>query len=918
MSVRETEKSPELLAAYEEYERERTIRNNRIGCILGIIFMPAGFSLDYFVYRDHTWEFLALRVICSILLLAVWWALGTSPGGRHYRILGLIEVSLPLAFISEMIRRTEGFESPYYAGLNLVVFGAGLILRWRVKDILAMLGIMVGLYLIACLSRGAQMGWPTHGAMTFNNLYFLLVTGVFIGTGLIVDANRRFREFGLRFQLDKSREELQLSNTELEENRLQLEESNRKLVEMDKVKSRFFANISHELRTPLTLLLAPLEAMLHKTDEAFSETTREWLRTMQGNGLRLLKLINDLLDLVKLESGAMQVKTEPVRVTSFVRGIVDSVKKVAEDKRVSLETRIGPGVGVALIDRDKLEKVLLNLVFNAVKFTGAGGRVELSVERQPDNGEELTMRVTDTGMGIAEENRENLFRPFWQADTSSRRKYQGTGIGLAIVKELTEAQGGSVDVESELGKGTTMIVRAPAPEVEDAPEANGREVEGAADGQAVSAAATEGESQEWLAGLYRRAELFPSMTSVRETVRSQDAADAGARPKIVVADDEPDMLRFLKSQLVDQFEVYEAVDGQQAIEKTSQYQPDIVLLDMMMPEKDGLQACRELRERSVTKGIPIVLLTARADEETKLATLDAGANDFLTKPFSTTELHVRLRNLVESHAFQRELAREKKNLEATMEELQDAMEMLKDTETQLVQSEKLASLGRMSAGIIHEINNPLNYAKTGIHMLQRTSQKLPEDEREDYEEILGDIREGVERVIQIVSDLRTFTHPGTDQMHDVELDGVVTTSLRFVSGELKDHGVEVERDLPEEMTVHCNPNKLTQVLVNLFQNAADAMKGKDYANGVGPRLFISGEIRDSLVVMKLRDNGPGMDEETRSKIFDPFFTTKDVGAGMGLGLSICYRIMDELGGRIDVDSRPGEFCEFSLEFPREM
>ena len=907
--------TPELFSAYEEYERERTIRNNRIGCILGIIFMPAGFALDLFVYEERLWEFLTLRLICSALLFGVWWALGTGWGGRSYRLLGLVEVSLPLAFISEMIRRTEGIESPYYAGLNLVVFGAGLILRWRVKDILAMLGIMVGLYLVACFTHGVRWGWPDDGKATFNNLYFLLVTGVFIGTGLIVDARRRLREFALRFQLDKSREELQASNRELEQNREQLEESNRRLVEMDQVKSRFFANISHELRTPLTLLLAPLETLAHRPEETFSERTRDWLRTMETNGMRLLKLINDLLDLVKLESGSVPLRPEPVRMTSFVGGIVDSVRKVADDKRIQLETQVGEGVGVALVDRDKLEKVLLNLVFNAIKFTGAGGVVELSVERDAREPDNLELRVRDTGMGIAAENLEKLFRPFWQADTSSRRKYQGTGIGLAIVKELTEAQGGEIEVESEPGKGTTMLVRLPVPETEldeadEAVSSGGSVVEGSRDNAA--------DSPEWLAGLYRRAELFPSMVSVKETWKRDEGLSSRDRPAIVVADDEPDMLRFLRSQLADHYEVHEAVDGQQAIEKATQYHPEIVLLDMMMPEKDGLQACRELREGETTRRIPIVLLTARADEETKMAALAAGASDFLTKPFSTTELHVRLKNLADSHAFQRQLAREKRNLEATMEELQDAMEMLKETETQLVQSEKLASLGRMSAGIIHEINNPLNYAKTGLHMLARVGERMPDGEREDYQEILGDIREGVDRVIQIVSDLRTFTHPDAEQLKEVEIDGLIAAALRFLVTEWKDGRVDIRQSLPEGMTVRCNANRLTQVLLNLLQNSLDALSDRSLPAGRQPRIEIVGSCEGGWKRLVIRDNGCGVPDEIMDKVFDPFFTTKDVGAGMGLGLSICYRIMEGFGGRIGLKSESGEFCEIELAFPVEM
>jgi CheY-like chemotaxis protein/two-component sensor histidine kinase len=419
-------------------------------------------------------------------------------------------------------------------------------------------------------------------------------------------------------------------------------------MELDQIKSRFFANISHELRTPLTLLLAPLESLLHRYN--LDPESKDLLLTMHSNGMRLLKLINDLLDLVRLESGRMEVKREPLEVAEFVKGLASAARQVANDKRLRLETFVDPAVGTVLADHDKLEKVVLNLVFNALKFTPAGGRVELRAEKR---GEEMTLIVADTGMGISEKNLPHVFDRFWQADGSSKRKYQGVGIGLALVKELVDIHGGKVTVESQEGKGTTFTVRLPyqaaepaqTPKPEAAPET----------APAEAARGSTGTSEEWLANLYRRAELFPALTPVQESLRPVETSRNGSLPTILVADDEPDMLRFLKSQLSPHYRVLEAVDGQQAIEKASQFLPDVILLDMMMPEKDGLQACREIREQTPTQSIPIVLLTARADEETKLAALSAGASDFLTKPFSTTELHVRIKNLVESHQYQRKV-----------------------------------------------------------------------------------------------------------------------------------------------------------------------------------------------------------------------------------------------------------------------
>jgi len=401
--------------------------------------------------------------------------------------------------------------------------------------------------------------------------------------------------------------------------------------------------------------------------------------------------------------------------------------------------------------------------------------------------------------------------------------------------------------------------------------------------------------------------LFPAMASFQNTLDQVEATRNGHKPKALVADDEPDMLRFLKSQLSQHYELFEAVDGQQAVEKASQFLPDVILLDMMMPEKDGLQVCRELREQSSTQNIPIILLTARADEETKLAALGAGASDFLAKPFSTTELHVRIKNLVESHQYQTRLSKQNQALESTIEQL-------KETESQLVQSEKLASLGRMSAGIIHEINNPLNFATTGLFTLRNKGKYLASEQRAEYAEILNDVEEGLKRVKTIVSDLRIFTHRETASRDQVEVTEVISSALRFLSNEWKER-VRIEQKLAPRQTVWANKNKLIHVFTNLLQNSFDALKGKKFPDGERPAVWIEGRINDGRSIVCVRDNGPGIDARHLDKIFDPFFTTKEVGEGMGLGLSICYRIIQECDGRISVKTEIGKYCEFTLEFP---
>ena len=240
---------------------------------------------------------------------------------------------------------------------------------------------------------------------------------------------------------------------------------------------------------------------------------------------------------------------------------------------------------------------------------------------------------------------------------------------------------------------------------------------------------------------------------------------------------------------------------------------------------------------------------------------------------------------------------------------------LKENEIQMVQSEKMASLGRMSAGIIHEINNPLNFATTGLYTLRNKQKFLAPEQQPEYAEVLRDVEEGLSRVRTIVSDLRTFSHPDGGHRDAVEVAAVVAAALRFLSNEWRDR-VQIETDITEQQTMYANQNKLVHVLVNLLQNSLDALKSKTFTDEK-PTIQITGWLEEDRSFLSIRDNGSGIDQQHLDKIFEPFYTTKEVGEGMGLGLSICHRIVLENGGTISVTTEPGRFCEFTLEFSRK-
>jgi signal transduction histidine kinase len=858
-----------LRKKFLEYNQGFRIANSRVGCILVIVLVPFGALLDWFVYPNEVAFFFLLRMLCSLVTLGIWWALKQPWSHPYYRLWGMAWFVQPTFFICLMIYFTEGVKSPYYAGLNLVLIGVTWVAQMDAIESLIAVLLTLLMYGLACWGQGSY-----SLALLFNNLYFISLTGVIVVTGGYYLNKLRYREYVLRFALDQSKADL--------------ESSNAKLIELDKAKSNFFANISHELRTPLTLLIGPLDRMRVRENPPDPAEREEMLDIMYQNAMRLLRLINDLLALVRMDSGKMQLRPERMELRPFIEGICRSVSAMAEEKKIDLQWEVrSEGDGHVVLDRDKVEKILLNLVFNAFKFTPEGGRVGI---RALQEGGRLELVVRDTGKGMTQEEVSRVFERFWQAESASNRRFQGVGLGLALVRELAHLHGGEVKVESQAGVGTSMQVTldvsmAPMPPEEHLAE------ETAATG-----------SGDWLGQLYRRAEFFPA--HVRGSAPQNGAAEAAESelPLVLVADDEPEMMRFLRSQLKGKFQLHEAADGRQAVELAEKNRYQLILLDFMMPHLDGVEVVRRLRAMPEHRSVPVIILTARADEDSKIHALEAGATDFLSKPFASTELLVRCRNLSSAYELQREF-------EDRTRRLEEAMRLIKETETQMVQQAKMASLGQLSAGLLHEINNPLNFATTALFLLKKRMGQngaAPES----LEKPMKDLQDGIRRVADIVSSLREFTHPDAKLFETVDLSEVVGQAVRFV--QIKSSEIRLQMEIAPECRIHGNANQLIHLCINLLQNAVDSLKEK---NGDGQRIAITGRMDNGRIALVFEDNGKGMSEEVRKRVFEAFFTTKKVGQGVGLGLSICHRIVEQHGGSIEVESLENEWCRFTLHFP---
>ncbi len=862
----------DLLHRFERSEEKVRVTNFRVAAALALVFMLAGSTLDLVVLRDHAAQFFAIRVVCALCLGGVLAGLFRVRQGRGLTVLGHLVAMMPLASILWMIAITEGGESSYYAGLNLVLVGASLLLRWRTKD-----SVINALFCLGGFGFVALHGMH-DGRMVFNNFYFLFVTAVFACTGTFYYNRLRFNEFRLMH--------------ELETNRREMEDNHRKLQALDEAKTRFFANVSHELRTPLTLILGPLEQLKRAPSLMRDIKHKELVAMLEENGLRLLRLINELLDLVRLDSSDMPQLSLRTNLRHFVAALAESLRATAETKQINLRYQFESDEGdYCWTDRDKLEKILLNLAINAIKFTPRDGSIDIEASIRSRN---LHLVVRDTGAGIKQDEQALVFERFWQADMSSRRKHGGVGIGLALVKSLTQSLGGSIRVESTPGRGTSFFIILPlVQDGEDEPENE------------------EQEAPDMVEQLHQRARLTGVADSddfispPQETQTGWIDNPETQLLRVLIADDEPRLRRYLADSM-EGFSVIEARDGREAWELSKQYLPNIIILDYMMPEMDGVELTRRLRAHKPTSRIPILLVTANAENLPRLEALEAGVSEFITKPFSTVELNARVRNLVRQKEYERDITASKQELEAAHEEL-------KENESRLLQAERLSALGRMSAGIIHEVNNPLNYTRTALHALKSFSKQIPAEDREDFNEVVGDAKEGVDRVIQIISDLRAFTKGSPSNMGEMNLAPVVESSRRLISNELM--GIELLIEVPEDIVVYGNENQLCQVFMNLLQNSSNFVLAAK-KRGETPRIEVKASRTSSGMVMaSVRDNGCGIAAEDIPRVFDPFFTRRDVGAGMGLGLSICHQILQAHQARVEIHSERDQYTEFSLCFP---
>ncbi|WP_432813520.1 ATP-binding response regulator [Pantanalinema sp. GBBB05] len=661
------------------------------------------------------------------------------------------------------------------------------------------------------------------------------------------------------------------------------------LAELDRAKTLFFSNISHEFRTPLTLMLSPAEDALSDRDDPLSPNQQQRLEVIQRNGLRLLKLVNTLLDFSRIESDRVQAVYQPTDLPTFTAELASVFRSAIERAKLRLVVDCPPLPEPIYVDREMWEKIVLNLISNAFKFTFTG---EITVHLHWMN-QSVELSVQDTGIGIPAAEIPGLFERFHQVKGAQGRTFEGSGIGLSLVQELVKLHGGTIQVSSVEGEGSCFRVLIPTGRTHLPSERIGatRTLASTATGASLYGS----EALRWLSedGSIReresRTDQVPSAPptfspSYPHTDSSRNASDtSSSSARILLVDDNADMRDYLKRLLSARWQVETAANGAIALTMIQQQLPDLVLTDVMMPEMDGFQLLKTLRSDPITQSIPIILLSARAGEEATVEGLEAGADDYLIKPFSARELIARVETQLQMSRLRQELSANQFKNEFLMT-------------------------------VTHELQSPLATILGWARFLQTKSL-----EPDAMARALATIERNATIEAKLIKDLLDVASILSGKLRlksqIVDLASLVrnvTTTFREAAEAKQIQLIETLSDgVPNN--VFADGDRLKQAIASLLDNAIKFTPE-------GGQVDIVLERLDSDIQITVRDTGIGIRPDFLPHIFDRFtqaeVPSRHTPGGVGIGLAIARHIIELHHGTIEVASEgEGRGATFTVRLP---
>jgi len=849
-------------------ERNLLISSIRYLLIIATFIYMSFYGLDVFASHEHHLIFLGLRLIVVVNYLIGLVLISYEFGQKVAGPLSVWEVYVSTLAISIMTIYIGGFESNYYIGIMFVLFVAGMFLPWNVVATVTC-GLITLVSYFAVNVFFAPPGSITIFEAIFP-LFFLSGAVVFTIFANYGREKTRRRELGLRMQIEKANEELK---------------------ELDNAKMRFFANISHELRTPLTLILGPLEA-IRQGRQGQEQDMRLLHEAMEANARRLLRQVNALLDFARIDAGKIEASYAYDNLGRILQELADSAKPHLLNQRIDL---ILDGLDVipdTVLDADKVETMAANLLSNAIKFTPDGGRITIRAAEGPDS---IWFEVEDTGIGIPEDKLDDIFERFHQVDDTLNRQREGTGLGLAMVRQLARIHAGKISVRSRIGEGSTFRVELPKQ-----PESRlleRRRVIGRRREDQISHARTialidaadtykiENRKETLLADIIGTHPRVSEDTI--ERIRNTAPPDA---QKVLVVEDNPDLRIFMANNLANDYQVEMAQDGIEGLDLARRWNPDLIVSDIMMPRMDGYELTRQIRTDPSLSRIPVILATAKSGGEAVAEGLEVGANDYLAKPFEIRELKARVAAQLRSQRLALNLGE---------------------------RESRLAAIGQMTSAIVHDLKNPLS---TIIGFAEIARQDiLTGTTAEMVTNDLGPVISEAKRLNQMVAEVLDFARGSSSDLNLVPTEFPVYLESVCLSLKQKLAAVGIELILRHEsgldLIVNIDNDRMLRVIENLVQNAQEAI----WTGGQNPRnkhIWITTRSDERSVTMRIADDGPGISAEMIPNVFDPFITGKK-RSGTGLGLATVRNLVVAHGGEIRVEPREaGGGAAFLIKFPR--
>jgi len=667
---------------------------------------------------------------------------------------------------------------------------------------------------------------------------------------------------------------------------------------LGELRDQMVANTSHELRTPLNGMMGLMQAVVRREQDRLSEESRRSLDNAVICGKRMASLIGDLLDFSRGQRAEIPLHQVPIDLGELLAIVFDLLRPTLTEKPVELQQFLPEPMPRLHADADRLQQILFNLLGNAIKFTDHG-QITVSTLVEADH---VIIRITDTGPGIPIDMQERIFEPFIQADGGTARHFGGTGLGLAVVKQLVTAHHGEVGVHSVPGYGSTFWFTLP---ISQEQELSPIQLDPELSNRLVNL-----QSQINHAKTRENSNAFVPLLKREDTDKSQIIVP---HLNILVVDDEPMNLQVLKEILtMSGHEIRTALNGHDALQiLENETTPDLVLLDVMMPGLSGFDVLQSIRRRFNEAELPVLIMTAKALERDLVQGFSLGATDYILKPFSALEVEARI-----SHQMRLQAAIwASKAADKDRKTLLHNMQLV---ESHLLHTERLASVGAMTGAVAHDLCNPLDHIRTVMgwilergHKLKNTPQ-LDQVCRPDVESILESAmlaETAVKTAEELANSLRMSIRTEIGPAELLRIDEVLQQVLRILDRKLKP--LQVHLNIAEGAVIVGKRSELVQLFMNLISNAADALEEKGAKD-----LGITVEKEGKTIHILIEDSGPGVPEALREQIFEPFFTTKRSTKGTGLGLFVVKTISQRLQASIVLhqSEKYGGAC-FELNIP---